>query len=215
MKVAFACLLSAFMFSGLAQGAELKVKSGDYIDGYYYPGMDGARQARFKIVARGPQIRFIDKKRDIVYALDLNKQGEQELPVKFIEALKANPKNGPLGKIIRRMTLSNPRNGAKADEITVDLNIYIGYRSKFGAVDAKVVAEALITSEILEIQTFIDNQQTSVSSNEIRVMVGTDARLEDIQTNLGSQVNSILGLALDLIVRSVSFSPTIKLYQTK
>jgi hypothetical protein len=195
-----ACLI---FISSSAFAAEFNVESSDYqradYGGYYNSG--SGKDTRWKIIQRDSKIRFIDKKQDLVYVLDLNKSGEQALTSKFIKNLRDGKKAGAIANIVEKVTVSNVRNGRTTKELLVDAHVYLRYNTVFGQATAKVTVECMINQEKESSFEYIDGTEKEVMHEALVVRLGTDARLSEFQTSLGSQSDRLLALITDLGLR--------------
>ncbi len=217
--------LKSFMFTAMVFMAPAVLASdaqftpGDYIDSYpaFYPGMP-APQVEFQVRQQGSKIRFIDVDNQIVYNLDLKKNGEQFLPQKFIESIRNNPKLGRAGDVLEKVSVSDIRAGERPNEFHAHFNLHLLMKSWLGEARMTVQFEALAGADQEEIAKYElgVNMPTMVEVAKIYAELRT-ARVISFTSPLPDSANAFVASVLSNLVEKVSSvdSPKAKLYEIK
>ncbi|MGE0525751.1 MAG: hypothetical protein AB7G93_01090 [Bdellovibrionales bacterium] len=222
-KCGLVALLGCVLFSAPVFSADLDLQNADYDESndpiYENNNVFGGQRVapRWTIRKRGTRVVFIDKKRKINYELDLNGNGEQELPTKYIKYLQTTPKTGGAGELIQKITISDIVQPQK-NEVIAKINTYMNYDTMFGQASLKLQLGARAKSEVCPKYKYDrNNQQTKIQITCVEVETGLGARVLEFRSSLGDSADRMIGMILDLAFRftSPSLYSRNKLYQVQ
>jgi hypothetical protein len=162
---------------------------------------------RFSISKDGTKIVFRDLKENISYPLDLNQTKEQDLPEAYLTLLAKNPLNGGIGKIIRRISISDIKQASK-NEIRANVNIYIAYRSIFGGINTKITVQSHVANancdQYVQTQNAKGESYFGTKSKPcLKVAAATSAELTELSSDIPAIYENLKGFGAiaDLAVR--------------
>jgi len=218
-------LIALFLsFNQTAKAVTVDIEAGDYFSRHYFGGYFGADQsakADFKIARKGNQFRLIDEPNNLIYAIDFDNAGEQDINAKYLQFLRENPivMGGAFSRILKRATVSDIRATSDPTKTLLNINLYLEVKSIFGSLTAKIQIENSLTAKKcpVKVYSYTNNmyKEDQAQTTCIFIQPAADVRLVELNTGLADELNKGLGLVLDTVVRiiSINFSSPIHLFE--
>lgn len=217
MKIAKAIVIGVLLaLAPVASAVDVQFVPGDYTDDqpFFFPGNEIT--PKFQVRQQGSKIRFIDIEKQITYGLDLKNPGEQFLPRKFVDAMRANKRLGRAGDILEKASVSGIRAGKTPNEFAAEFNLYLLLKSPLGEARMTVQFEARAEATKGEGYRFDGQSQTSFETNEIKTELGS-AKVTTFKSFLPDSANTFIASVLSDLVEKLSSMdhPKATLYEIK
>lgn len=214
MKSLAICAALALV-SSVASAASFEVTSGNYMKGmgyysdggviqvYEYPGYTPS--PAFKIVQKANQIRLVDTKTNIVYSLDLNNPGEQELPASYLEFLRTSSKVTAFAPAIKRIFVSGVSVVGEG-QMRGDLIVEIEHKSIFGTLSAKIKLGSSASARACDVIKTKQQGQVRYTGTCIKAKTAQTVDIVEIETGLSPEFNRAVGLIADIFLKASSLA---------
>lgn len=169
MKLLKLVLVTSLAMSAFSANAfTLTVKEGNYEEGTYLPYM-GESKGQFELRQKGAQIRLVDTKNQITYALDLNNAGEQQLPAKYLAFQQNNTLIGPIRSTLENFSVKILRQGKTQNEL--EGVAYVYQKINFAGADVRIkwAFEVNVVSKQKTYQKYDNGGQIEVERPAVNV----------------------------------------------
>lgn len=201
MKSRFMLFLCLMFTAGSALAADLNVPSGEYThQRYNYPNSE----KEFTLLKRGTHVVFIDEKHAIRYHIDLNNQGDQVAPEKWLELIRNSPGGHVIGRTIKKVWLTGLSEYGP-DELQGKLHLLFQSDSlSYGSLNAELQIGVSLKTKPCTIRISDANFNSKEKPTTCLVsQTGLSMDLVSLETTLGA-VPKWLGLLLDFTFKLLS-----------